>query len=111
MTAGVKPYRLDGKHLRLSVRVTPNAGADAVDGLYLRDDGAASLKLRVRAQPEKGKANKAVIAVLAKELGSAKSKLSLSAGLKDRTKTVMIEGEPAEMAGRIDDLIDMRAVS
>ena len=111
MTAGTKPYRTDGGQLQLSVRVTPKAGADAVDGLYLRDDGTVSLKLRVRAQPEKGKANKAVIAVLAKGLGCAKSNLSLSAGLRDRTKTVMIEGDPAELARRIDDLIDISAVN
>jgi len=110
LAPGAKPYRADGGRLRLSVRVTPNAGADAVDGLYGRADGTVSLKLRVRAQPEKGKANKAVIAVLAKELGCAKSNLNLSAGLKDRTKTVMIEGEPSEAARRIDDLIDMCAV-
>lgn len=105
MTAHVRPYRVEGDRLRLSVRVTPKAGADAVDGLYERDDGAASLKLRVRAQPEKGKANKAVIAVLAKALGCAKSNLTVSAGLKDRTKTVMIEGETADMARRLDELV------
>ena len=95
---------MEGDRLRLSVRVTPKAGADAVDGLYARDDGAASLKLRVRAQPEKGKANKAVIAVLAKALGCAKSNLTVASGLKDRTKTVMIIGETAEMARRLDEL-------
>ena len=97
--------------MRLSVRITPKAGVDAVDGLYHRDDGAVSLKLRVRAQPEKGKANKAVISILAKALGCAKSNFSLSAGLKDRTKTVMIEGDAAAMARRLDELIAGRAAS
>jgi len=111
LAADAKPYRVEDQRLRLSVRVTPKAGADAVDGLYRRDDGAVSLKLRVRAQPEKGRANKAVISVLAKALGCAKSNISLSAGLKDRTKTVMIEGETADMARRLDKLIADHAAS
>ena len=104
MGDAARPYRAEGARTRLSVRVTPKAGADAVGGLYRADDGTVSLKLRVRAQPEKGKANKAVISVLAKALGRAKSELELTAGLRDRTKTVMIDGNEADLARRLDEL-------
>ncbi|MGI9414679.1 MAG: DUF167 family protein [Hyphomicrobiales bacterium] len=106
MPAAAKPYRVEGDGIRLSVRVTPKAGADAIGGLYRTDDGSVSLKLRVRAQPEKGKANKAVISLLAKALRCARSNLEVTAGLKDRTKTVVIGGEAADLARRLDDLID-----
>ena len=52
---------------------------------------------RVRALPEKGAANKALIKLLAKALGLARSDLEIAAGAKDRNKTVRIAGNPAEI--------------
>jgi len=102
----MQPYRNEASGLRLFVRVTPKSSGDGVDGLYRASDGAVSLKLRVRAQPEKGKANKAAIAVIAKALGIAKSSISLATGDKDRNKTLLIEGEASELTTAIDALID-----
>lgn len=102
----MRPYRVDASRLRLAVRVTPKSSSDRIDGLYRASNGAVSLKLRVRAQPEKGKANKAAIAVVAKALGIARSCVSLSAGAKDRNKTLAIEGVPSELTAAIDALID-----
>lgn len=100
------PYRVGATGLRLAVRVTPKSSTDGIDGLHMASDGTVSLKLRVRAQPEKGKANKAAIAVVAKALGVAKSCVSVSAGAKDRNKTLLIEGSPSELTAVIDALID-----
>jgi uncharacterized protein len=72
------------------VRVMPNASLDAVEGVVVRDDGQARLAMRVRAVPEKGKANKAVVALLAKTLGLPKSALSVTSGETSRDKTVRI---------------------
>lgn len=41
--------------MRLSVRVTPNASADRIEDLAYDADGRPSLKVRVRAVPEKGR--------------------------------------------------------
>ena len=79
------------------MRVTPKSSGDGVDGLYRASDGAVSLKLRVRAQPEKGKANKAAIAVIAKALGLPNPGSPLPPGDKDRNKTLLIEGEASEL--------------
>ncbi|MGI9482555.1 MAG: DUF167 domain-containing protein [Hyphomicrobiales bacterium] len=81
----------------LRVRVTPKSSANRIDGFYHADDGAVSLIVRVTAQPEKGTANKAVIETLAKGLGYAKSKLSITAGETSRNKTVLIRSELDEV--------------
>ena len=85
--------------------MTPNAGADRIEGQELRDDGTAVLRVRVKAVPDKGKANAAVIAVLAKALGVPKSAVTLVSGDTARLKTVEIEGEPGALAGRVQGLL------
>jgi hypothetical protein len=42
-------HRLSPNGLSLFVRVTPNAGRDAVEGVEMRDDGQAVLRVRVKA--------------------------------------------------------------
>ena len=88
--------------MTLHLRVTPNAGADRIDGTELRDDGTAVLRVRVTAVPDKGKANAAVIGMLAKALGVPKSALTLVSGDTARLKTIDVTGDPAALAARID---------
>jgi uncharacterized protein YggU (UPF0235/DUF167 family) len=102
--SGGKPYRLEPGGLILHVRVTPNAGADRIDGPESRDDGTIVLRLRVRAVPDKGKANAAVMALLAKALGLPKSAVTLVAGDTARLKTLRLSGDPAALAAALDRL-------
>jgi uncharacterized protein len=60
-------------HLRLSVRLTPNGGRDAFDGVETDAEGRDYLKARVAAVPEDGKANTALTALLSKKLRVPKS--------------------------------------
>src|SRR5690606_11615711 len=87
--------------LSLFVRVTPNAGRDAIEGVETRDDGTAVLRLRVAAVPDRGKANAAVIALLAKALGLPKSALTLTNGETSRFKTIAIAGEGPDLFARL----------
>ena len=98
------PYRLSPTGLSLFVRVTPNAGRDAIEGVELRDDGSAVLRLRVKAVPDKGRANAGVIAVLAKALGVPKSAIAVTSGDTARQKTLAIAGDGADLAALIDRL-------
>lgn len=85
----------------LSLRVTPNAGRDAIDGVEIRDDNSSVLRLRVSAVPDKGKANAAVLALLAKAFGVPKSSLSVVSGETARFKTVLVAGASAELASKL----------
>lgn len=78
----------------IAVRVQPNASRDAVEGFGPDAAGAPVLKVRVTAVPDRGKANKAVIKLLAAATGLPKSAISIIAGDKSRSKTVRFEASP-----------------
>ena len=63
----------------------------------------AFLKVRVRAVPEKGQANKAIIGLLAQWLDVAKSNVALVRGETDRLKTFRIAGA-ASQAAKLEQL-------
>lgn len=86
------------------MRVTPNAGRDAIEGAETRDDASTVLRLRVKAVPDKGRANAAVLALLARSLRLPRSALTLAAGDTARLKTVAIAGDPADLAARLAGL-------
>lgn len=98
------PYRIEPGGLTLHLRVTPNAGVDRIEGTEARDDGHDVLRLRVKAVPDKGKANAAVIVLLAKALGIPKSQISLVSGDTARQKTVFIAGDGVSLATLVGKL-------
>jgi len=75
------------------VRAQPNASKDAVEGLGEEASGQRYLKVRVRAAPEKGRANAAIEALLAKVLGLPRSAVSVEKGETQRIKTVRISAD------------------
>lgn len=87
--------------MRLTVRLTPNGGRDAIDGIEADANGERHLKVRVRAVPEKGQANKALTALIAKAAGVPKSAVSLLSGETQRKKILRIEGDPEEIVKKL----------
>ena len=98
------PYRIDADGLTLHLRVTPNAGIDRIEGVETRDDGSAVLRVRVKAAPDRGRANAAVIAILAKALGVPKSAITLVSGDAARLKTLRISGAGPDIANALAKL-------
>lgn len=78
--------------MKLSVRVTPRGGRDAVEGWARDEAGRPILKIRVAAAAADGAANASVLAVLAKALGRPKSALTLVSGQTARVKRIEVEG-------------------
>jgi len=87
--------------VRLRLKVAPKARRNEIGGWLDEPDGAKALKIAVTAAPEDGKANAAVIALLAREWGVAKSAISVVAGATDRRKIVEIRGPSAELMQRL----------
>ncbi|GAB4064828.1 DUF167 domain-containing protein [Ancylobacter sonchi] len=85
----------------LSVRVTPRGGRDAVEGFVDLADGRQALKARVSVAPEDGKANAAVIRLLARLLDVPATQVELVAGATARLKTFRIRGDAEAIAGRL----------
>lgn len=98
-------YRLTKTGILLRVRVTPNAAMDRIEGEELRDSRQVFLRIRVRAVPDKGKANKALVALLAKKLKLSKSAFEITAGHTARIKTIAITGTPGPIAAALDGLV------
>ncbi|MEX0628682.1 MAG: DUF167 family protein, partial [Cucumibacter sp.] len=80
----------------LRLRVTPNAGRDTILGVEQRDETSV-LRVKVAAPPDKGRANKAVIALLAKALNVPKSSIRIASGAAARDMIVHIEGAPKRL--------------
>ncbi len=95
--------RDSGASLLLRVRVTPKSSSNAVEGSVRASDGSMSLQIRVTAQPDKGKANKAVIQTLAGTLGLSKSQLAIASGVTSRQKTVRIDGDKQMVLNALQD--------
>jgi uncharacterized protein YggU (UPF0235/DUF167 family) len=88
----------------LRVRLTPKSSADRIDGAGLAPNGRVVLLVRVRALPEAGEANSALIAVLAKAMKLPKSSLGLDSGGKGRVKSVRAMGEAATLREALERL-------
>ncbi len=103
------PWRLVPDGLLLSLRVTPKSSRDEILGMREASDGQVSLAVKVRAQPEQGKANKAVIQLLASTMSLPKSRLSVAAGEAQRNKTILIAGDAAELSAQLAAIVaDMK---
>lgn len=86
-----------GDGVRFRLRVAPGARRDALVGVH-----GDALKLAVRAVPEKGRANDAVLRMLADALGVPARQVTLVAGGASRDKVVAVRGlEPAEVRARL----------
>lgn len=86
--------------LRVRVRLTPKSRRDAVAGIEDTAEGPA-LKVHVRAVPEKGKANEALVKTVAEWLDVPKGTVEVAAGGKSRNKMLAISGERAKLGALI----------
>ncbi len=77
--------------------VKAHAGA-RVNGITGQHDGA--LKVSVTQTPEKGKANKALVKVIAAEFGVKNSQVELSSGATSPTKSFVVSGIELEDLSR-----------
>jgi uncharacterized protein (TIGR00251 family) len=100
-------WRLVPGGAELRVRAQPNASKDAIEGQGEDASGQTYLKVRVRAVPERGKANTAVEKVLAKALGLPGSAVSVEKGETQRIKTVRISAD-GSIGAAIQALLDAR---
>ena len=85
----------------LKVRLTPKSCRDAIEGLA-DFGGETVLKARVRAVPEQGRANAALVKLIAAWLELPSSRVSVAQGTKSRVKQVAIEGDAGELVRLIE---------
>ena len=76
--------------MEFDIRVQPRASRNAVEIDGKRPD--VQIIVRVTAAPESGKANDAVVALLAKRLGVPKRSIQIVRGHRSREKRISIDG-------------------
>jgi uncharacterized protein (TIGR00251 family) len=89
--------RLTSTGVTVALRAQPRARRNAVDC------AGGALKVAVTAPAEDGKANGAVIDLLAAAWRLPRSTFAVTRGAANRDKVLSISGEPALLAGRIAD--------
>jgi uncharacterized protein YggU (UPF0235/DUF167 family) len=87
-------YRQGDGHVVVQLRLTPKGGRDALDGVTALSDGRLVLQARVRAAPDRGAANAAVEAVLARAV-------TLVSGHTARLKSLRVDGDVAAITARL----------
>ena len=101
--AGLLRIRPDG--VEVTVRVQPEASRESVGGTMDVAGGRKALTARVRAPAEGGKANAALIRLLAKRLRVAKSDIEIRSGQSGRLKTLVIRGEAVHLSTAVETLL------
>ena len=78
--------------VKFGVKVVPGSSRTSITGVL---DGA--LKVKISAAPEKGKANGALIAFLAKTLGVSKKAITIDSGSTNPHKIISVSGVSADI--------------
>ena len=98
------PWTVTVDGLLLTVRLTPKGVRDAIDGIETLSDGRAALKARVRALPEDGEANAALVKLMAKTAGVPASRVTVQSGHTARLKVLKLEGDGSVLGNIIANL-------
>lgn len=91
------PWSPRGDHVILTVRLTPKSARDEIAGLGSLSDGRPVLQVRVRALPQEGAANEALVKLLAKALHLPATSIRLESGATGRVKCLRLTGDAATL--------------
>ena len=94
------PLRLAHDGLRVTIRLSPRAKANRLLAITAAEGGRV-VKASVTAPAEGGRANEALLQLLARAWRLPRSDLSIVAGITSRTKTVRVAGDPHQLIARL----------
>ncbi len=99
-------YSADTNGYIVRIKLSPGASNNGFHGVFYGGNNIAHLKASVTVVPEKGKANKELISMLAKKLKIAKSSIDLISGETDHMKKLRLLVTPsAEFEKKLQDLV------
>lgn len=103
-----RPYDILPNGLKLRLRLTPGASRDQVKDVVRDEKGVAWLTASVTAVPENGRANKALVKLLAKHWRLTKSAIEIVGGTTDRRKSLLISGDPDHLSRMVSAGLDYK---
>ncbi len=89
----------------VAVKATPRANKTEVTGMEMDAHGRPVLRMRVKAPPVDGAANKAVLRWFSDTLGISKSSVAIATGETARIKQVELAGDARELARKLEALV------
>jgi uncharacterized protein (TIGR00251 family) len=87
--------------VRVAIRVSPRSKADRLVGIARDADGGRVLKATLAAPAEGGRANRALLQLLARSWQLAPRDLSIDRGARSRNKVVHIAGDARQLHAKI----------
>lgn len=85
----------------VAIRLMPRAAGDRVMGIAAAAGGGRVVKAAVGAPPENGRANAALLRLIAREWKLPHRDLAIAAGARSRDKRVRVVGDPAVLLPRL----------
>jgi len=104
MDAGDRPWVVCAEGLIVTVRLTPKAGRDSIDGIMHLSDGRSVLKVRVSAAPSGSEANSALARLLAQTLRTAPRDVTLVGGTTSRIKRMLVKGDVRAVVAALEQI-------
>jgi len=102
------PLTLTRDGLCVAIRLSPRAKADRLLAIGATAEGGRAIKVSVSAPPQGGRANEALLRLLAYTWHLPRRNLSIVAGATSRNKIVNVAGDPhqlfAQLSGEIANL-------
>jgi uncharacterized protein len=102
------PITLIQDGLRVAIRLSPRAKADRLLAVAPIAEGGQAIKVSVSAPPQGGRANEALLRLLAHTWHLPRRNLSIVAGATSRNKIVNVAGDPhqlfAQLSGEVANL-------
>ena len=95
------PFTLTRDGLRVAIHLSPRARFDRLLGIAAAADGGRTLRASVTAPPRDGRANEALLQLLARAWHLPRRDLSIVAGVTSRSKTVRVAGDPRQLIARL----------
>ncbi len=97
------PFTRSKDGVDIAIRVTPRASRARIGALAAEADGTPVIRVSVTAAPDGGKANDAVIRLLAKAWRVPKTSLSVVSGATGRRKTIHAAGDADDLSRRLTE--------
>ena len=94
------PLKLAHDGLRVAIRLSPRAKADGLLAIAAAEGGRV-LKASVTAPAERGRANEALLQLLARAWHLPRRDLSIATGSTSRNKAVRVAGDPRRLIDKI----------
>ena len=87
--------------LSVAVRLSPRARSDRLLGIIGTAEGGRTVKASVTAPAQDGRANEALLQLLARAWRLPRQDLSIVAGAASRNKIVRVAGDPDELIAKL----------